>query len=457
MKTWLLFIWEDLRNSLWFVPSIMTIGAILLSFLMLALDESVRYEYIKGLLWIYKGGAEGARLVLSTIAGSMITVAGVVFSITIVSLSLASSQFGPRLLRNFVRDPGNQVVLGTFIATFIYCLMILRTVRSIDERGFVPYLSVTTGVVLAMISLGVLIYFIHHVASVIQADHVIAVVTDDFLDTIDRLFPERLGHESGNDDSEAEGASRRRFNREGVPVVSANSGYIQEINGKHLMGIAVENDLMMKLLFRPGEFIVAGIEIATVWPARSVSSQVAGEIADQFILGVQRTPIQDVEFAINQLVEVALRALSPGINDPFTAITCIDRITEGLCSLFDRAFPSSFRRDEKGVLRVIAPVATRAGLLDSAFNQIRQHAYGNVAITARLLEVLAIIAQRASRSDLYEALQHHADMIHRGAMDAIGELSDRNDIEVRYRLVREVLARKADSPSMEAPPSQRKS
>ncbi len=183
-------LWESLRTSYWFVPTVMTAGAVGLSFASVHLDQVVKAEWVRAVGWIWAGSPEGARQVLSTIAGSMITVAGVAFSITIVALTLASTQFGPRLLRNFVRDLGNQVVLGTFVSTFVYCLLVLRTVRGGDVAEFVPYLSVTLGVAFALASLGVLIYFIHHVSGAIQAEHLIASVADELEDAIERMFPE---------------------------------------------------------------------------------------------------------------------------------------------------------------------------------------------------------------------------------------------------------------------------
>ena len=157
------------------------------------LDKAATEDWLKRLSWIYSGGAEGASLLLGTVAGSMIAIAGTVFSMTLVALSLASSQLGPRLLRNFMRDTANQVVLGTFVATFVYCLLVLRTIRRGDEVAFVPHLAVTIGVLLAIVSIGVLIYFIHHVSVSIQADEVVAQVGRELVDGIDRLFPGHLG------------------------------------------------------------------------------------------------------------------------------------------------------------------------------------------------------------------------------------------------------------------------
>ncbi|MBC7706367.1 MAG: DUF2254 domain-containing protein, partial [Rhodoferax sp.] len=173
MKTQPYKFWDRLRSSLWFVPATMAFLAVALAVAAVELDKAVADDWLLSLGWSYSGGAEGASLVLGTVAGSMIAIAGAVFSMTLVALSLASSQLGPRLLRNFMRDTVNQVVLGTFVATFVYCLLVLRTIRRADEVAFVPHLSVTIGVLLAIVSVGVLIYFIHHISVSIQADQVV--------------------------------------------------------------------------------------------------------------------------------------------------------------------------------------------------------------------------------------------------------------------------------------------
>jgi len=192
MKAQFLKYWEQLHSSFWFVPAILALGSTALALSAVALDEHAT-DVLRNWKWLYSGGAEGASAVLQTIAGSMITIAGVVFSMTLVALTLASAQFGPRLLRNFMRDTVNQLVLGTFVATFIYCLLVMRMIRHEDEVAFVPHFSVTLGVVLALVSMAVLIYFIHHVSVSIQADEVVARVAKDLDEGMDRLFPEDLG------------------------------------------------------------------------------------------------------------------------------------------------------------------------------------------------------------------------------------------------------------------------
>ncbi|MBZ0110885.1 MAG: DUF2254 domain-containing protein, partial [Thermoanaerobaculia bacterium] len=187
---------ERIRSSFWFLPSLMAVGAVLLAFGTVALDDAIANDWLLRQGWVYTGGAEGASAVLGTIAGSMITIAGVVFSMTLVALSLASSQFGPRLLRNFMRDTTNQVVLGTFIATFLYCLFVLGTIRRAEEIAFVPHLSVSIGILTAVCSLAVFIYFIHHVSVSIQSHQIVSRVWQDLIRGIDRAFPELDGESS---------------------------------------------------------------------------------------------------------------------------------------------------------------------------------------------------------------------------------------------------------------------
>ena len=238
-------LWDSLHSSYWFVPTIMTAIAIALAFTMLSLDRAGYYTLIEKWGWIYTGDANGARSLLSAIGGSMITVAGTTFSITIVALQLAASNFGPRLLRNFMQDTGNQIVLGTFIGTFIYCLLVLRTVHG-DGDGyneFVPQLSVTGGIVLAIASIGLLIYFIHHASTIIQASHIISEVSADLDRAIDRLFPKKIGLGL----SESKQPLRdipANFDEDACPIRSAGSGYVQAIDDEKLMKIACKHQLL---------------------------------------------------------------------------------------------------------------------------------------------------------------------------------------------------------------------
>lgn len=410
----------------------MAASAILLAFIMLNLDQRLGSGLVKKLGWIYSGGPDGARAVLSTIAGSMVTVTGTVFSITVVALSLASSQFGPRLLRNFMKDTGNQIILGTFIATYIYCLLILRTVHGDDYEIFIPQISVSVAISLAIINSGILIFFIPHTAQSIQADFVIADVSDDLNRTINRLFPEKLGRKPSLDSQQPSLELLANFDESTCSIPARQSGYIQAIDEDELLKIAKSHNLIFQIFHRPGHFIIEGSELIKVFPGNFVNKPLIKQINNVFIIGSQRTQQQDVEMIVNQLVEIAARALSPGINDPFTAIRCIDRLSEGLCRFVEREIPSPYRYDEDNQLRAIANPVTFEGMVDTAFNQIRQYVSSSVAVRIRLLEALAEIATHTHNQNYRDVLRVHAKMIHQDGLEQVPEKRDRQDIQHRY-------------------------
>ncbi len=441
MKALLLKYWDRVRSSLWFVPAVMACLAVALAFIAVELDKAVAEDWLHRLGWSYSGGAEGASLLLGTVAGSMIAIAGTVFSMTLVALSLASSQLGPRLLRNFMRDTANQVVLGTFLATFVYCLLVLRTIRRTDEVAFVPHLSVSIGVLLAMVSIGVLIYFIHHVAVSIQADEVVARVGRELASGIDRLFPGRLGEpESAASIVPSEAGLPAAFAHEARSVAAPEDGYLQLIDVDALMALAFEQDLLLRLERRPGHYVVKGRALVMVWPGHRVTEALVDKVNAAFVLGNQRSAAQDVEFSFNQLVEIAVRALSPGINDPFTAIACVDRLGSALCRLARRDRPSTLRFDRHGRLRLVAPGSSFAGIVDAAFNQIRQCARSNPAVAIRMLDAIAQIACHLQSAPDAACLQRHADMIVRGAREAVPEAADVRAVEAAFMAATQALS-----------------
>lgn len=411
--------------------------AIALSFVTIGIDQNQKTNLIGELGWAYTLGPSGSRAILSAIASSMMSVATTAFSITIVALQLASSQFGPRLLRNFMQDRGNQIVLGTFISTFVYSLMVLRTINGLEEHEFVPHLAVTCGIGLAIASIGVLIYFIHHSASSIQVDNVIKVVGCELDNAIDRLFPENIGtskvkYKQQDNSSDLFADLPANFEQDSRPIKAMSGGYIQAINNHQLMQIAIEHKLLLQILQRPGRFTVEGSELVQVFPGKQVNKQLASNINNAFLIGSQRTENQDVEFSIDQLVEIAVRALSPGINDPFTAIRCIDQLSAALCRLTQRDIPSPYRYDDSNQLRMIAEPISFADVIDAAFNQIRQNGRSNVAVTMRLLEAIAVVARFTDQTTNRKALRRHADMTERASQQANLDELDRKDIKERY-------------------------
>jgi uncharacterized membrane protein len=432
-------LWDHLRSTYWFLPTGMTVGAVALAVLTTKLDHRL-HRQSGGQAWtgwLWEGGAEGAREVLSIIASSAINLAGVTFSITIVALTLASSQFGPRMLRNFMRDTGNQVVLGTFVATFTYCLLALRTLRAADQQ-LVPHVSVTVGLALALLSLGVLIFFIHHVASSIQAERLVANVAADLHEAIEKMFPERSGAAQDREDGrrvEAELPKATPF-----PVRATGRGYVQAIDGAQLLQTAEEEDLVIRAERRPGDFVADGELLASVWPAERCGPELSGRIRDSFLLGRQRTQFQDIEYTLHQLVEIAVRALSPAYNDPFTAMACLDWLGSALAQLAGRDFPAAWQVDAQGRLRLVMQASPFHDLVDATFNQIRQNGRKSVSVTLRILTVIGRVATHAVRPADRRALRCHAGLVLRDAREELTNENDLHEIELRYQETMAVLA-----------------
>lgn len=298
-----------------------------------------------------------------------------------------------------------------------------------------PQISVTVGILLAIASMGVLIYFIHHASSIIQASHVIQNVSDDLNKATARLFPEKIGHNQTQLSVEIPNS----FEEEAQPIPARKTGYLQAIDDEELMKIACKYDLLLRVKFAPGKFIVKGSDLVMVFPGERVNQKIIKQINNAFILGKERTEQQDVEFPIQQLVEIALRAISPAVNDPFTAIRCIDRLSAGLSGLAPRNFPSPYRYDSDRKLRVIKEPLTFEHLVDQAFNQIRRYAQADVAVTARLLEAIATIATYTINPEQKLVLKRHAEMILRGSQQKLPEEQDRKDIQKRYNTVMKAL------------------
>jgi len=433
---------DRIRSSYWFLPAVMSLMAVALSTLMLFLDRRYADRIPADAWWLYGGGDEGARVVLSAIVTSMISMTSVVFSITIVALTLAAGQFGSRVLRNFMRDRGNQFTLGTFIATFVYAMLVLRSVRGLDDGEFVPPLAMSTGILLVFVSVGVLIYFIHHVASSIQADSVVRSIAVETGDAIERLFPGAIGEEDPRGGRREDGrpedgrpqaaALPTGFDAQATLVRAPRGDQLQVIDLDGLMDLAVEHDLVVQLRARPGDFVVHDGIIAQVWKEGGLEPGLLDHVRDVFVFGQSRSMQQDAEFGILQLVEVAVRALSTGINDPFTAMNCVDRISSLLCRLAGRAFPGAHLFDGEGTLRIVADSSSFGGFVDSGFNQIRQNARGSMAVLIRMLEALESIGAQVKTHEQRQVLERHALLVLQAGLMGDPPEPDRMELERAY-------------------------
>jgi uncharacterized membrane protein len=361
---------EALRTTLWVVPAAMIAAAVALFVLTYALDRAAAAGELSFPGWVNAGSADAARAVLIGLAAAVITVAGVVFSITILALQLASQQFGPRMLRNFIRDLGTQASLGAFVATFVYAMLTLASVGQLDSGVFVPHLSVTVALGLTLADLAVLIYFINHVATSIQLTSVVSGIARDFRSTLGDLRTDAAARSLSDPTGPQLSEVRVRLEREGASVPATTSGFLQAVGHDRLVRIAASADAVIALSKRPGQFVVEGQRLALVWPPEAAAA-VSKALTQAHIVGPNRTLTQDLAFAVDQLVEVAIRALSPAVNDTFTALNCIDWLGDCLCRVAGAPLPDGIYRTSDGAVRLIDSVITFERLLKRASDKIR--------------------------------------------------------------------------------------
>jgi len=441
---------EALRTNLWVVPAT---EALIVSALFVGTYSVDRSAYHGGLhlpSWVLSGTADSARQILTAVAAAIMTVVGIVFSITIVALTLASTQFGPRMLRNFIRDRGTQVTLGTFVATFFYTILTLVSVGSGSAGEFVPHLSITVALTLTVVDLAVLIYFLNHIASMIQLPQVIAGIAGGLARELDA---ECRGESSSFGVGAARGPTStellERMDISGAVIRTPSSGYLQVIRHDSLLKIATSADAVIQLPYRPGHFLVRGQILAKVWPAQA-AEYIEKNLQRGHVTGPYRTLTQDISFGFDQLVEIALRALSPAVNDTFTAMTCIDWIGDCLCRISTTWRPQRIRRDDTGHIRVIAYQADFDRLVERAFEKIRQAADGMPAVMIRQLDALTKIMEQTPQRVRQRVLLDQAERIQHANLRTIAGLSDRNEVTARYEAVLAALQRHRDQRHSEA-------
>jgi len=382
-------LWLALEGSLWFLPSLILCGAVVAAIGLIELQGLVDQDLAQRWPRLFGAGAEGARGMLSAIATSMVTVAGVVFSITVVALSLAASQYSPRVLRNFMSDRPTQAVLGAFVAIFAYCLIVLRTIRSPEEGAFVPSLAVLGGVLMAFVGVFLLIYFVHHVASSIQVSSILERIAEETAGAIGRLFPDELGSPASAKAAEQPPAS---LPPRWEDIAAPRTGYLVGVDGDGLLAGAEARSIVVRIVPRIGEFVVEGLPVLHVAGAAPLDARCREELLACLAFGRQRTVHQDAPFGLQQIVDIALKALSPGIHDPTTAVSCIDRLGGLMVGMASRDVPGPWRSSE-GVLRVIAEGPDFASMLALSFDAITDHAADHVQVYASLLATLGRIAE----------------------------------------------------------------
>jgi len=429
-------LWSNLRSNFWFMPSLIVLASIALATVLIQTDSAGSDRWLTRWPRLFGASAEGARGMMTTIAGSMMTVLGVTFSMILVVLTLASSQYTSRILRNFMRSRVTQVVLGIFAGIFTYSLIVLRTIRSGNEGAFVPNLAVFFGFVLALGGVGALMFFIHHIASSIQASNIIASVAQETIVTINWLFPEKLGQGLIEDDDNQ--IKRNLLDSNWHTVPSMKNGYIQNVNNSRLLDIAREQRTIIRMEHGIGEFVVKNTSLVSIALYDPPDQEIIFALQNAFNINRFRTVEQDPAFGIRQIVDVGLKALSPGINDTTTAVTCVDYLTAILAPMATRQIPS-LHRYEKGELRVIAKGVSFESLLSESFNQIRSSANGNVAIILRMLDSFLTLAGLTTSPQRRQALIEQVQLIAELADRTVESTYDHARIETSLVRVRETL------------------
>jgi len=420
MLTRLITIWDAVRSSLWALPLAIVCGACALAYAALHVDVGSGGSSV---WFLFSGSATQAPQFLSSLVTAMITMATLAISITMVVLTLAAQQLGPRLIRSFMSDRRTQMTLGLFVATVVYLLLVLRS--AYGKESAVPNLAVTGGTVLVLVCVATLLLFVHHLAQSIVADNVIDRVGAQLDGDIARLLPEETAEQP---------QAPSDIDKRGAPVLLAYGGYVQAVDFQGIVNAAAKVDAVVALDIRAGQHAVPGRMAAHVAPKKAAQDGLCQAIQNAVLVGRQRTAVQDLEFSIRQLVEIALRALSPGINDPYTANAVVDRLTLSIAFVMTRGAAKSVWQDQDGKARLIAPVSTFDGITDAAFNQIRQQALPAVLI--RMADNIGKLLQQADTAHR-AALEKHLKLVVEAGRRSIAAEEDLAVLEARAKEARQ--------------------
>ncbi len=407
---------DRLETSIWVIPAACLLGAVLLSFAVEALDKQLADDLTAW--YLFQGGPDGARSILSSVASALMTLTGVVFSVTILVLQLASTQFSPRVLRTFLQDRGSQMVLGVFVGTFLYALLGLRSVKGESDgvEEYVPALSIWLCVVLTAACIASFVYFIHHIAQSIRAVNVLHRIGDDARAELNRSFPDGLeGAREPVLPTPVEGASLV------IPLGEA-PGVIFAVDERHLVACAQKANVVIRLIPAMGDFVPYGAPLVEVFGDAATLD--VDEVLQAIVLGRERSVRGDLGFALRELVDVAERALSSGVNDPTTAVQALDQLHDILRRLVSRAFPPPYRLDDEGRVRLLMHRADWDAYVRLAVDEIRQYGDGSIQIARRLralLEDLLTLSPPSRRGELQRQLAMLNRSVSRSFEDADDE------------------------------------
>lgn len=390
MRSW----WRNTLDGFWFVPGALALAHVALAVLLIQVDRATGNE--RGVRYGFGGDADAARDVLTTIAGSLITVAGLAFSITIVVLTMVSSQFTPRALRSFLADRVNQVVAGSFVGIFAYSLVVLRAVRGGDVTDrFVPGLSVSVAILLGLVALALLLVFIHHMGQSVQLAHIVARIGRETLGAIDVLYPERYGREAAT--PAAELVERWRADGEPAVVRPGRPGYVQALEPERIIERVAAPGVRVRVVARPGDFVTEAAPLVEIWPASAVTEEDADAVRSCVTVASEREVGQDAAFGLRQLTDIALRGLSPGVNDPSTALAALGYIRAALERLAERDVPAGERRI--GDVTVVLESRTFDEFVEEPVGELARYAAASARVATAVLDLLASVGAQVRAAD----------------------------------------------------------
>jgi uncharacterized membrane protein len=393
-----------LRGQLWIIPLCLSALALSLAYWILTSGASfLEVRYVGGFWWLYGGDANSARDLLSSLLSGLMTMTSLVVSVTFVILTLAANQLGPRLISTFMGDRQIQTVLGLFLGTILYVLVVLRTLDETLGEGGVPHAAVTIGSALTVVCLFALLFYVHKIARAIIADNIVARVAGDLHNEIRSMLSAEI--------NETERAIPDLTMLRASSVSLDQSGYIQVIDYSKLVTLACREDAVFQVTVRAGHFVLKKGEHVVTHAARPPGEEAVQAIRAAFVVGEERSSAQDLEFGLRQLVEIALRALSPGINDPYTAIAVLDRLGAALEEIFLHSLQQEVWRDKDNEVRVIAQRSNVQGLTDAAFDAIRQAGQTIPAVLIRMADVLGQLAPVLHAEEAREAVTQHLDKL----------------------------------------------
>lgn len=429
-------LFDIVSGKLWLLPLIFSGLSALLAILLISYGHLLGPDVVSAGWWLYSGEAETARQLLSSLLSGLMTMTSLVVSVTFVILTLAASQLGPRLISQFMSDRQIQSVIGLFIGTILYLILVLRMISDTLGKDGVPHMAISVGSLLTVICLMSLLFYIHKVARLIIADNMVQALHRNLLVTLDEVLP-------GEPTKHVEEAAR--FAGIGQPVALRTVGHVQVIDYAALTRIAVEKDLRVNVAVRAGQYLLAEGDHFTIFTGDTgegtdIDDETIAALRACFTIGLQNTTAQDLEFSIRQLTEIAVRALSPGINDPFTAVAVVDRLAASFEAVQQRPLPYRQYHDDDGVLRLIVSRSDYRRMLNTGFRSIRQAGADQPLVLMRIAARLADLAHSVRSPDQADALREQLAALEQTVEECHSIEHDKSSMQVYLSETRQVLA-----------------